>query len=153
MSLWYHFTPAYLLIGGFNNFSKLYPDLCETSSSSSHKPIGISVSSSLPINFDRPSLLRQKKIRAQTPLEDESGQFGPPVEILPHLVLGCSRASSDLGVLRKFGVTAVLNVSHNCASHFEELFTYKVIPVQDSHHADLLSQLDAAFEFISKLRC
>ena len=135
--------------GGINTFSELYPALCESSSKrTSHSPIGISVSASLPINFAR-SITKQQ-LRAQTPLEDEASQFGPPVEILPYLVLGCARDSSNLALLRKHRVTAVLNVSHNCASHFEELFEYKIIPVQDSHHSDLLSQLGSAFDFISK---
>ncbi len=139
----------YTLTGGFTAFSQQCPTLCESNSPmSSHRPIGISVSASLPINFGRPPT--QQKLRAQTPMVDESSQFGPPVEILPFLVLGCARDSSNLTLLRQHGVTAVLNVSHNCACHFEELFEYKVIPVQDSHQSDLLSQLDTAFHFISK---
>ncbi len=136
--------------GGFTAFSEHYPTLCETNSpKSSHAPIGISLSASLPINFAR-FATRQQSQRAQTLLEDEASRFGPPVEILPFLVLGCARDSSNLALLREHGVTAVLNVSHNCVSHFKELFEYKIIPVQDSHQADLLSQLDTAFEFIGK---
>ncbi len=136
------------LAGGFTAFSQQYPSLCESNSpKSSHVPIGVSVSASLPINFQRPTT---KQLRAQTPMVDEASQFGPPVEILPFLVLGCARDSSNLTLLRQHGVTAILNVSHNCPCHFEELFEYKVIPVQDSHHSDLLSQLDTAFHFISE---
>ena len=136
--------------GGFTVFSEQYPDLCEKSSSAkkAHNPIGISVSASLPISLT--STIAKQRYRAQTPLEDESSRFGPPVEVLPYLVLGCERDSSNLVLLRKLGITAVLNVSHNCANHFEELFEYKTIPVQDSHHADLLSKLDTAFDFISE---
>lgn len=136
--------------GGFTAFSKHYLHLCNSSSiRGSHSPIGISVSASLPINFPS-SYNTRPQLRAQTPLEDEASQFGPPVEVLPFLVLGCARDSSNLALLRKHGVTAVLNVSHNCASHFEELFEYKIIPVQDSHQSDLLIHLDTAFEFIGE---
>ncbi len=135
--------------GGFTAFSQHYPTLCESNSPKNpHAPIGISISASLPISFAR--CATRQPLRAQTPLEDEASRFGPPVEILPFLVLGCARDSSNLALLRKHGVTAVLNVSHNCVSHFKELFEYKIIPVQDSHQADLLSQLDTAFDFISK---
>lgn len=139
-----------LLTGGFTVFSEQYPSLCEKSNGTSkaHNPIGISVSASLPISFT--SAIAKQRYRAQTPLEDESSRFGPPVEVLPYLVLGCERDSGNLTLLRKLGITAVLNVSHNCANHFEELFEYKTIPVQDSHHADLLSKLETAFDFISK---
>lgn len=144
-------TQVFYLDGGFSTFSKLYPSLCESSTlKTSHSPIGISVSASLPLNFGRSAV--RLPMRAQTPLEDESSQFGPPVEILPHLVLGCARDSSNLSLLRRLGVTAVLNVSHNCASHFKELFEYKIIPVQDSHHSDLLSHLSTAFDFINSIK-
>ena len=73
------------------------------------------------------------------------------MEVLPHLVLGCAKDSANLPTLRSMGVTAVLNVSHNCPNHFETLFDYKGIPVEDSHSADLLSQLQTAFDFIGEL--
>lgn len=111
--------------------------------------MGISVSISLPISIGRPASKKQPQ-RAQTPMEDDSSRFGPPVEVLPYLALGCERDSGNLTVLRRFGITAVLNVSHNCINHFQELFEYKTIPVEDSHHADLLSKLQTSFDFISK---
>lgn len=46
------------------------------------------------------------------------------------------------------GVTAVLNVSHNCPNHFDSLLEYKNIAVQDSYQADLLSKMEAAINFI-----
>lgn len=92
---------------------------------------------------------KRQYTRLQTPSE-ETGQFGPPVEILPHLVLGCAKDSANLTQLRKHNVTAVLNVSHNCPNHFESLLEYKSIPVQDSYQADLLSKMESAITYISK---
>ena len=85
----------------------------------------------------------------QTPQSD-SDRFGPPVELLPHLVLGCAKDSANLGMLRQLGVTAILNISHNCPNHFGSLFDYMEIPVEDSYQADLLSYLHAAFRFIGE---
>lgn len=128
--------------------SEEYPHLCASSGKKTHSPLGISVSASLPL-FDLPGQSK-KYAKLQTPSEDTSSQFGPPIEILPHLILGCAKDSSNLAALRKRGVTAMLNVSHNCPNHFESLLEYKSIPVQDSYQADLLSRMDAAIEYISK---
>lgn len=138
--------------GGLEKLSADYPHLCSTSSSSAkkaHSPLGISVSASLPV-FNLQGRSKRQYSKLQTPSEDTSSQFGPPVEILPHLVLGCAKDSGNLTQLRKHGVTAVLNVSHNCPNHFESLLEYKCIPVQDSYQADLLSKMESAIEYISK---
>lgn len=125
------------------------PHMCTSSSvKKAHSPLGISVSANLPI-FDL-SKKSKKYPKLQTPSGSEDGQFGPAVEVLPHLVLGCAKDSSNLTELRKKGVTAVLNVSHNCPNHFESLLEYTCIPVQDSYQADLLSKMDAAIDYISK---
>lgn len=144
---------VYFVDGGFESFSAAYPHLCVSSSNTGkkmHSPLGISVSASLPIfslSNRRPQL---QKLR--TPSEDSGNRFGPPVEILPHLVLGSAKDSSNLTQLRKMGVTAVLNVSHNCPNHFESLLDYKCIAVQDSYQADLLSKMEAAIEFIDSVK-
>ena len=72
------------------------------------------------------------------------------MQILPHLVLGSAKNSSNLTQLRKMGVTAILNVSHNCPNHFEGVLEYKCIPVQDSYQADLLSRMETAIHFIGR---
>ena len=132
--------------------SREFPQTCTSSTGKkTHSPLGISVSASLPI-FDLSKKCKRQYPKLQTPSTSEDSQFGPPVEVLPHLILGCARDSSNLTVLRKKGVTAVLNVSHNCPNHFESVLEYKCIPVQDSYQADLLSKMDAAIEYISKLK-
>lgn len=73
-----------------------------------------------------------------------------PVEILPHLLLGSELHASQLDMLKRIGVTALLNVSHSCPNHFEKDFTYKCIPVQDSNYADISVYFDDAIQFIGK---
>ena len=89
-----------------------------------------------------------KKLRLQSAPVDDSDRYGPPVEILPHLILGCAKDSSSLAALQELGVTAVLNVSHNCPSLFPSELQYLEIRVPDTYQADLLSRLDEAFDFI-----
>ena len=136
--------------GGFNAFASQFPVLCEqTAASPARSPVlSVSVSTSLPISFSQQNA-RPQNIQLRTPsCKDESNAFGPPVELLPHLVLGCERDSANLSILRQMGITAVLNVSHNLPNHFESLFEYLGIPVEDSYQADLLSNLHTAFAFI-----
>ena len=145
--------PLRLFIGGYDAFSAEFPHLCVRAQQQSRKnaPLGISVNTSLPIggfSFHQNKAASRRPLL--TPSEDDGNKFGPPVEVLPFLVLGCAKDSADLTQLRKMGITAILNVSHNCPNHFETLFEYKCIPVQDSHQADLLSVLQTAFDFISK---
>jgi len=147
----HQFTSGYILfLGGFEAFSAAYPQHCASSTSTrkEHSPLGISVSASLPIfSLDKKPTPVQKLC---TPSEDSSSRFGPPVQILPHLVLGSAKDSGNLTQLRKMGVTSVLNVSNNCPNHFEGVLEYKCIAVEDSYQADLLSKMDSAIEFISK---
>lgn len=141
-----HVFLSLYILGGFESFSAAYPHLCVSTGKKRHSPLGISVSASLPIISLSKKRSQLQKMR--TPSEDSGNHFGPPVEILPYLVLGSAKDSSNLTQLRRMGVTAVLNVSHNCPNHFESLLDYKCIVVQDSYQADLLSKMEAAIEFI-----
>ncbi len=129
-----------------------YPHLCAKSTKEENQkarsPLGISISASLPILSLSGS--GQRSYHAKTLQTPSSDKFGPPVEILPHLMLGCAKDSGNLTLLRKRGVTAILNVSHNCPNHFETLLEYKCIAVQDSYQADLLSKMEMAIDYISK---
>ena len=133
--------------GGFQAFVQQFPELCEQSNgATSSTPIHVSVSASLPISLQSG---KRKLQLLSAPLND-SDRFGPPVELLPYLILGCAHDSADLAMLERLGVTAVLNVSHNCPSLFTSQFEYMEIRVPDTYQADLLSKLDDAFSFIGK---
>jgi len=75
-----------------------------------------------------------------------------PVEILPHLLLGSESHASQLDMLKRIGVTALLNVSHSCPNHFEKDFLYKCIPVQDSNVEDISVYFDDAIQFIDQVK-
>ena len=134
--------------GGYPNFSQQFPELCEEAASSQASHVQISVSASLPISLQCGT---KRKFKLQSAPVDDSERYGPPVEILPHLILGCARDSSNLSGLQKLGVTAVLNVSHNVPSLFQGQLQYLEIRVPDTYQADLLSRLDEAFAFIGKI--
>lgn len=74
-----------------------------------------------------------------------------PAEILPYLYLGNESHASSKSLLQELGITAVLNVSHNCTNYFEDQFAYKRISIRDSKSEDIYSQFDEAIDFISKL--
>ena len=128
--------------GGYTTFFEQFPELCEQASPSSPSShVQISVSASRPLSLH--SAIK-RKLELQSAPADDSDRYGPPVEILPHLILGCAKDSSDLTTLQ--GVTAVM--SHTCPSLFLSHFRYMEIRVTDTYQADILSRFDEAFSFI-----
>lgn len=77
---------------------------------------------------------------------------GGPVEILPYLFLGSCSHSSDLQGLQACGITAVLNVSASCPNHFEGLFRYKSIPVEDNQMVEISAWFQEAISFIDSVK-
>jgi len=138
---------GFLHIGGFEKFSTRYHHLCEGTDVSS-------VSCNMPRK--KPSLsfpLREHrhtdKERSTQSLQDEINSR-PPSKVLSYLYIGSAENSANKTLLKELGVTAILNVSFNSPKYFESGFEYKKISVLDDHHADLLSQLNSAIEFIGK---
>ena len=74
-----------------------------------------------------------------------------PAELLPYLYLGSECHAASKSTLLKLGITAVLNVSHNCPNYFEDLFYYKRIAIKDSKHDDISVVLLEALDFIGKI--
>lgn len=72
------------------------------------------------------------------------------MEILPYLYLGSCSHSSDLQGLQACGITAVLNVSASCPNHFEGLFRYKSIPVEDNQMVEISAWFQEAINFIGR---
>ncbi|XP_061691661.1 dual specificity protein phosphatase 1 [Syngnathoides biaculeatus] len=131
---------VFILKGGFDTFSKEYPDMCTKPSPSS----GLS----LPLSSSHPGSADPSCSPCNTPLYDQGG----PVEILPFLYLGSAYHASRKDMLDMLGITALINVSANCPNHFEDSFLYKSIPVEDNHKADISSWFNEAIEFIDSVR-
>ena len=62
---------------------------------------------------------------------------GVPVNIDDDLYLGSAAHASQLELLERLGITALLNVSPNCKNHWPEKFEYQTIPVEDNSTADI----------------
>ncbi|XP_004704527.1 dual specificity protein phosphatase 2 [Echinops telfairi] len=118
--------------GGFDSFQACCPDLCSEAPVQAPPPAG-------PEN-NHPDL--------RAPFHDQGG----PVEILPYLYLGSCSHSSDLQGLQACGITAVLNVSASCPNHFEGLFRYKSIPVEDNQMVDISAWFQEAIGFIDSVK-
>nr|XP_005575036.1 dual specificity protein phosphatase 2 [Macaca fascicularis] len=122
-------TAVFFLRGGFDGFQGCCPDLCsEAPAPALPPPAGSKTSCSDP----------------RAPIYDQGG----PVEILPYLFLGSCSHSSDLQGLQACGITAVLNVSASCPNHFEGLFRYKSIPVEDNQMVEISAWFQEAIGFI-----
>ena len=75
-----------------------------------------------------------------------------PIEILPHLYLGCRRVAANWQCLQRQNISHVLNVTAHIPNEFQQHFTYKRIPVEDAAHVDLGAYFLEAFDFIEQAR-
>lgn len=159
------FVSYFIPPGGFSKFHTEYPTLCETnldgtpsSGSSSSSPtaqvLGLgglrisSDSSDIESDIDRdPSSATDSD---GSPLSNPQPSF--PVEILPHLYLGCAKDSTNLDVLEEYGIKYILNVTPNLPNLFENAgeFKYKQIPISDHWSQNLSQFFPEAISFIGK---
>jgi len=70
------------------------------------------------------------------------------VEILPHLYLGNSQHASQLELLQRLGITALMNVSTSCKNYFVDSFIYMTIAVEDNDKSDLIEHFQKSNSFI-----
>jgi hypothetical protein len=73
-----------------------------------------------------------------------------PSEITERLFLGGVESAYHKQYLRKHQVTHILTVMPDCPPIFPELFTYKIISVDDNPRDDLFSKFEECCRFIGK---
>lgn len=152
------------LPGGFSKFQAEFPTLCETNldgSSNSSSPtaqvLGLgglrisSDSSDIESDIDRDPCSATDS--DGSPLSNPQPSF--PVEILPHLYLGCAKDATNLDVLEEYGIKYILNVTPNLPNLFENAgeFKYKQIPISDHWSQNLSQFFPEAISFIGKKSC
>lgn len=154
------------ITGGFANFRQLFPYFCtkgslnptplsDSSSNNiaSRSPLGSNSHTwplkSTPKGFLTPRTPKNNNLSVDlvAPLSFGNDQ-AEPVEILPYLYLGSEYHASCKPMLKNLGITALLNVSHTCPNHFEDCFTYKSIPIEDSKSEDISVWFSEAINFI-----
>ncbi|MBN3304079.1 dual specificity protein phosphatase 6 [Amia ocellicauda] len=152
---------AFYLEGGFNTFQAEFPGMCETnldSSSCSSSPtapvLGLG---GLRISSDSSDIESDIDPHSATdsdgsPLSNTQPSF--PVEILPHLYLGCAKDSTNLDILEEYGIKYILNVTPNLPNLFENAgeFKYKQIPISDHWSQNLSQFFPEAISFIDEAR-
>uniref|UniRef100_A0A4W3K4M6 protein-tyrosine-phosphatase n=3 Tax=Callorhinchus milii TaxID=7868 RepID=A0A4W3K4M6_CALMI len=128
--------------GGYENFHSQYPECC-----TELKP-GLNYSSVQELKEPVSSPIDVPEDTKRRPAYDQ----GTPVEILPFLYLGSAYHASRLDFLDDLCITALLNVSRNCAEYFKGKYLYKFIPVEDNATADISSCFQEAIDFIDNVR-
>ncbi|XP_004468324.2 dual specificity protein phosphatase 16 isoform X1 [Dasypus novemcinctus] len=120
------FSSVHLLAGGFAEFSRCFPGLCEGKSTL------------VPTCISQPCL--------------PVANIGP-TRILPHLYLGCQRDALNKELMQQNGIGYVLNASNTCPkpdfipeSHFLR------VPVNDSFCEKIFPWLDKSVDFIEKAK-
>ncbi|XP_061523479.1 dual specificity protein phosphatase 16 [Phycodurus eques] len=118
------FPSLRLLAGGFSEFSRQFPGLCE--------------------GKGRPS---------QPSCPSAPPSVSGPTRILPHLYLGCQRDVLNEEAMQRNAIAYVLNASSTCPkpdfipdSHFLR------VPVNDSFCEKILPWLDASLDFIEEAK-
>ncbi|XP_069756186.1 dual specificity protein phosphatase 5 [Narcine bancroftii] len=135
----------YFLKGGYEDFHSLYPECCIEL-----KPA---------LNFTGLHEVKDADDVSRTNQPEQpcgncrpAYDQGKPVEILPFLYLGSAYHASRPDFLDDLHITALLNVSRNCAEYFKSNYLYKFIPVEDSASADISSNFQEAIDFIDHVR-
>lgn len=131
----------YVLEDPYEEFGSFYPDLTSQEVQAVGKP-----------PLDTEQAWKNTPVRSRSPRANSYLGASKPAEIIPFLYLGNERDSSDLGLLRKLGVSKVLNVSRNCVNHFPEFFEYLNLPVEDRVYADISQHFGKALQFIEHAR-
>lgn len=127
-----------MLLGGLRDFQVAHRGFCEDhlmhqSNASSHP-----VSKLLP-DLPSPSDLADTK-----DIENH-----PATQVLPHLFLGNMRDASDMAVLKRLGISYILNVTSKPPQYtLEPGFHYKHLEAADNGLQNLRQFFEEAFEFI-----
>ncbi|XP_060698260.1 dual specificity protein phosphatase 5 [Hemiscyllium ocellatum] len=134
----------YLLKGGYEDFHSQYPECC------TELTPGMNYTSVQEVKETDASPTNQhdKPCSNHRPVYDQ----GKPVEILPFLYLGSAYHASRPDFLDDLHITALLNVSRDCAEYFKSKYHYKFIPVEDTATADMSSHFQEAIDFIDHVR-
>uniref|UniRef100_S4RGY1 protein-tyrosine-phosphatase n=1 Tax=Petromyzon marinus TaxID=7757 RepID=S4RGY1_PETMA len=163
-----------LSTGGFDGFRNAYPQHCEASNvcAPSSKcpctpgfPTALSLSS-LAINSDSSdgdsdvasASAEDLSSSSSSRFSSEEGSPAPPmqcpIQILPHLFLGCAQDSSNMEALAQHGIRYILNVTPNLPNTFERIadFKYKQIPISDHWNQNLSQFFPEAIAFIDEAR-
>ncbi|NP_001086323.1 dual specificity phosphatase 5 S homeolog [Xenopus laevis] len=126
------------LKGGYESFHADYPECCIDQS---RRP--------LEENETERNPLLGERLTIPKPSYDQ----GSPVEILPFLYLGSAYHASKCEFLANLHITALLNVSRKSSPDFcKEQYSYKWIPVEDNHTADISSHFQEAIDFIDSVK-
>jgi len=149
-----------VLEGGMSSIKKTHPGLIDNGNSAGLSPISVGGKPLLtPLPPKTPSFdesvvderlrtVKQSEKDKNTPEYDQ----GPPVNILDHLFLGSAAHAGQLELLKRLGITALLNVSPNCPNHWPDKFVYETIPVEDNSTADIKAHFHKAIRFINKVK-
>uniref|UniRef100_H3A1V9 protein-tyrosine-phosphatase n=1 Tax=Latimeria chalumnae TaxID=7897 RepID=H3A1V9_LATCH len=150
-----------LFPGGFTKFQREYPHHCETNmdACSGSPPPAVSVlglgglrisseCSDVESDPDRDPM-SGPEFEGASP---HSQPPGFPVQILPHLYLGCAKDSANMDILRRLGIRYVLNVTPDLPNIFEKNgeFRYKQIPISDHWSQNLSQFFPEAIDFIDE---
>eukprot|EP00037_Helgoeca_nana_P023953 m.251055 g.251055 ORF g.251055 m.251055 type:complete len:333 (-) comp26496_c0_seq1:2379-3377(-) len=142
------------LRGGYTKFAAATPHLCQRPT----HPIA-ALSLQLPTNGSGhpPAMLDLSSGFADSPRFRDGKRSTvfdtPPTMVFENLLLGGQKDADDLELLKKLGVSAVLNVTPDPPTHSHGPdICYKQLPILDTWHQNVSSYFDETFDFIEAHR-
>jgi hypothetical protein len=132
-----------LIPGGFNEFRRKFPELCDASSTVLNSPQTPSSPHIQLPNFNEPnrmsgSVLSQPTFNLKGSSEG-SAPDAPVTQILEHVFLGSQEDSQNPATLKRFNITKVINLSDCPKSDLIPSQNFMRIAIKDSHDGELFS--------------
>ncbi|VDK68112.1 unnamed protein product, partial [Onchocerca ochengi] len=123
---------------GFDDFRTRFPELCESSTEGRE-------------NMEKSVVENQILASKSNPCLPSTNDG--PTQILPFLYLGSQQDAMDSGVLSKYGIKYVINLSKNCPQPdaLEQEGHFMRIPISDTYQAKLLPHFEDAFKFLDEV--
>ncbi|KAI6184229.1 Protein-tyrosine-phosphatase [Aphelenchoides bicaudatus] len=151
------FTNVFLLKGGFNEFRQSFPELCESNATLNTPQTPCSNSQPTTFNDIRCEPKAKMSCSVSQPMlnnrvSGDDNVDAPITQVLDFFFLGSQQDAQNPTILKKFGITRVINLSDAPKSDLIEPDNFLRIPIRDSHDAKILPHFDEAFEFIEEAR-
>lgn len=130
----------HLVSGGFANFSAAYPQYCESK---------CPAASGADVVDGRCHQQPQRQYLVEPNYNTNQG----PTQLLSFVYVGSQTDACDADVIRRHGITHVLNVSANCPqSEHVDQENFMRVPVNDGYADKLLPHFKQAFQFLDNVR-
>lgn len=142
-------TNSFPIPGGFNEFRRKFPELCDASTTVLNTPQTPCTPLQLP-NFNEPNRMSNSVSESTLNLRssnDGSTPEAPMTQILDFVFLGSQQDAQNPVILKKYGITKVINLSDCPKSDLIPQNNFLRIPIRDSYEGRFLQAFKIGLNF------